>query len=217
MRHKLLLLPLILLIPLFLIIWNIFGLPAYLPHEKIVISVPYDFKDPPQGLIPMGETLYHPKPEVPNGHPGIDFGWNSGENHRVLSSSDGKVKSIRQGASDPGKWDVEVKSGAYLLRYKEMEGYNTDLKKGSTVAKGDLIGYVGRYCEETGNFPHCWFNLHWELASVSLLLDRWCPLSYFDPKSKSSIETLWLQVPTTDKVKSRFPEICSGDYKGKEE
>ncbi len=46
---------------------------SYLPHQKITIRVPYEFSGVPDSMIPMGETINHPKPQVPNGHPGIDF------------------------------------------------------------------------------------------------------------------------------------------------
>src|SRR5438477_8195815 len=102
---------------------------AYLPHQKVVISVPFDKNDPPTGMIPMGETINHPKPQVPNGHPGIDFSWDHPA--RILSSSDGSVTYIKLGASEPNFWDVEVRSGVYLLRYKELKDYNHDLHSGS--------------------------------------------------------------------------------------
>lgn len=105
-------------IPVFAItmalLWVLVWPPAYLPHEKIVISVPYRLSDIPDGMIPMGETLYHPN--APNGHPGIDFGWDNGESHDVISSSDGKVVRIDQNSSNLGKWDVEVESGSYIIK-----------------------------------------------------------------------------------------------------
>lgn len=195
------------------LLWVLVWPPAYLPHEKIVISVPYRMSDVPDGMIPMGETLYHPKPNVPNGHPGIDFGWQNGQNHDVISSSNGKILSVSQNISGPGKWDVEIESGAYILRYKEMDDYNPELKKSAKINKGELVGHVGRYCDS----GHCWFNLHWELASRSVLRDRFCPVTYLDTESRLSIESLWKSVPSNNKVKSQFPEICSGDYSNKTE
>lgn len=85
--------------------------------------MPYEFSDVPDGMIPMGETINHPKPQVPNGHPGINFQYNGSKSHNVVASANGTTTSITKGASNTGKWDVEVKSGFYLLRYKEMEDY----------------------------------------------------------------------------------------------
>jgi len=194
-------------------VFLIFRPDAYLPHQKIIISVPFEKTDLPINLIPMGETINHPKPQVPNGHPGIDFQWH--HNSNILSSSDGQVSSIKLGSSNPGKWDVEVRSGLYLLRYKELEDYNSDLKIGSKVKKDDLIGHPGAY-----NFPDhpgTEYQIHWELASISLVLDRWCPMIYFDEESRKIMEKIWENVSADDKIKKQFPYICSGDYYKKEE
>lgn len=188
---------------------------AFLPHERIVIGVPYRESDRPTGMIPMGETLYHPKPAAPRGHPGIDFGWDGNGTHDIISSSDGVVVSLAYGASGPETWDVVVRTGVYHLVYKELE--ETSVAKGDRVVQGDLIGHPGHFCDDDPAHgpPHCWYNMHWELASMSPILDRFCPVTYLDPASRASLEELWASVPATDRVKSQFPDICSGDYAGR--
>lgn len=199
--------------------WVFLQPQAFLPHARIVIGLPYEANDAPSGMIPMGETLYHPKPQVPHGHPGIDFGWQNGTSHAMIAAHDALVTRIEEGASEPGKWDVELRSGVYLLRYKEMEDVAPGLRVGSALRQGDLVGHAGHYCDQSGpaGAEHCWFNVHWELASVSLLRDRFCPQTYFDPASRAAIDALWASVPASDKVKAQFPEMCSGDYAGKAE
>lgn len=186
--------------------------PAFLPHQRITISIPFDKKDPPQNLIPMGETIAHPKPQVPNGHPGIDIQWDHSTN--ILSSSDGEVSSIKQTPEHFNNWDLEVSSGVYRLRYKEMQDYNQDLKVGSKVKKGDFIGHPGHFTF-TDSPGH--YQIHWEFASASLILDRWCPMNYFDAESKKIMEEAWDKIPADNQFKEKFPYICSGDYFGKEE
>ena len=186
--------------------WVMFRPDSYLPHQRITIAVPFSSDNPPSWLIPMGETINHPKPQVPKGHPGIDFAWPPGEAARVLSSSDGVVSSIKQGASEGNLWDVEVKNGYYLLRYKELKDYNHALKKGSSVKTGDYIGMPGTIAN----------GFHWEFASASLLRDRFCPVTYFDPASLALINRIWAQTPN-DQMKQQFPYICSGDYYGVED
>src|SRR5438105_15039873 len=100
----------------FFVLFIIVGVQTHLPHKKIIIRVPYEFSDVPDSMIPMGETINHPKPRVPNGHPGIDFQYNGSKLHYVIASADGTVTSIKKGASNPGKWDVEIGNGFYLLR-----------------------------------------------------------------------------------------------------
>ncbi|MHB8604391.1 MAG: hypothetical protein ACYDCK_03965 [Thermoplasmatota archaeon] len=187
--------------------------PAFFPHDRIVISLPFEANDTPSYMIPMGETIYHPKPQVPHGHPGVDFQWANGTSHALLAVADGVFWSAKLGASEPGKWDIEVKSGEYLVRYKELDDYNASLHFPSHVAKGQIIAHAGHYCDP----QHCWFNVHWELASMSTLQDRWCPVTYFDDASRAAIERVWANVPANDTVKSRFPDICSGDYTAKSE
>lgn len=216
-RNVLLLLGLIILLAAGFFGWFLSYPPAYLPHQRIIIRLPYDPEDVPTGVMPMGETIYHSKPQNPSGHPGIDFGWEDGERHAILSASSGKVRSITIGASDPGKYDVEVSNGVYLLRYRELEDATPGMSVGQKVEPGELIGHAGFYCDNTGpdGTQHCWSNIHWELASRSVILDRWCPLPYFDQASRQSLEELWQKIPATNKVKSQFPDICSGDYAGK--
>jgi hypothetical protein len=190
-----------------------------LPHKKIAIRVPYEFADVPDSMIPMGETINHPKPQVPHGHPGIDFQYEGSKLHNVVASADGTVNSIKKGASNPGKWDVEIGNGFYLLRYKEMEDYNPAFRPGYKVKEGDFIGHFGIYQEKDGIVHE---QIHWELASTALLRDRFCPLTYFDSQSFKSIDELWAKVPSQSDqnmivMKSRFPYICSGDYYGKTE
>lgn len=178
---------------------------TYLPHKRIVIAVPFTADNAPSTLIPMGETIEHPKPQTPKGHPGIDFAWEPGVAGRVTSSSDGTVSGIKLGGSHAELWDVEVSSGPYLLRYKELKVYNQELKRGTKVKIGDYIGTPGTLA---GGF-------HWEFASQSLARDRFCPMTYFDPASKQLIEKIWDQTPVDAMkgMKRQFPDICSGDYK----
>ncbi len=199
------------------ILFFVVGVQTYLPHKKIIIRVPYEFSDMPDSMIPMGETINHPKPQVPHGHPGIDFQYNDNKLHNVVASANGTVISITKGASNPGKWDVEIWNGFYLLRYKEMEDYNPAFHWGYKVKAGDFIGHFGIYKEQSDGQVH--EQIHWELASISLIGDRFCPLTYFDAQSLESITSLWAKVPpeANQNMKARFPDICSGDYYGKEE
>lgn len=195
------------------IAWGFVQPMSFLPHARIVIGVPYRMTDLPDNIIPMGETVYHPKPQNPTGHPGIDFQWNSGERHDVIASAEGVVTNISEGTSDGRGWDVETENGMYLLRYKELDDVASGLRVGDAIRKGDLVGHVGRYCD---SYQYCWFNLHWEFASVSLLRDRFCPVTYFDAVSYESITKLWASIPLDAEqgIKAKFPDICSGDYVG---
>ncbi len=172
---------------------------AYLPHPHIVIAVPFDQNELPTSLIPMGETINHPLASNPGGHPGIDFIWSHPS--KVLSSSAGYISQITFGISDPGTWDIEVRSDHYLLRYKELADYNRTLKTGAKVVVGTSLGTT-----------HGVF--HWELVSASPIRGRLCPIAYFDPASRRIIEQIWEQTRPEDNghMKQQFPDICSGAY-----
>ena len=87
---------------------------AYFPHQKIQIILPFAAQyDSVTSLIPMGETIYHPKPQVPNGHPSIDFV--SQQSYPFIAAADGKVNKIIMGGSSDGA-DVVVGSGDYYNR-----------------------------------------------------------------------------------------------------
>ncbi len=175
-------------------------------EERIVLSVPFAAGDRPFGLIPMGETVYHPKPDNPEGHPGIDFLWD----HRatIVASAPGAVAYLEAGYW-PGTWDVVVRTGKYLIGYTEMESYNPTLRVGTEVDAGSFIGYPGP--------SHNRWMIHWEFGyDVGFRYpDRLCPMTYFDEASRALMEQVW--AGTEWEYKPQFPEICSGDFYGKDE
>lgn len=186
---------------------------AFLPHDPIVLGLPYSVSDPPDGLIPMGETIHHP--DAPRGHPGIDLGWDDADAHLVLAAHGGKVTRVQQEEATGG-WTVEVRSGVFVLVHRGLEALAPGVERGARLARGDAVGEAERFCDRSGpdGREHCWSNVHWELASVSPILDRWCPVTYFDEPSRDAIESLWRALPDS-RMKTEFPEICSGPYAGR--
>lgn len=197
---------------LFLILFVRFFLIKYFPHERISISLPFAEADDDLLFInPMGETDNHPKPANPHGHPGLDFAWN----HKVslIASVAGRVTRISKHKGGPQAdttMDVEVVTGIYAVRYTEIEP-RPGLKAGQRVNKGDIIGYPGAYMSAKGLN----YSTHWELDYNTPVFDRLCPLTYFDIKSLVRINAIWKKVGDTHN--GRFSEVCSGDYKSKDE
>ncbi len=221
MKHKKLLLGLgIPLVVLIIVFTWFFDVPALLPHPRIVLALPYHLSDTPSGMIPMGETIFHPKPRVPHGHPGIDFNWDNGSHHEIIAAAAGTISKIQTVTkTTPTTYDIEVVSGAYAVRYKELSQAAPGLHAGQKLNIGDLIGYAGHNCDPQPENPHCWENIHWEFSSRSLLKDRYCPVTYFSTEARQAIETLWANQKPEDfrDIKKHFPDICSGDYEGKTE
>src|SRR3989344_3488743 len=79
-------------------------------QEKIIISLPYAPSQPTSSIVPMGETIFHPKPQNPEGHPGIDFQWNLGKPIDIIACINGKIiqggkVSLGQRIGEPGKFN----------------------------------------------------------------------------------------------------------------
>lgn len=177
---------------------------SYWPHKRLVIRAPFDLNDPPSTLIPMGEKVYHP--DAPSGHPGIDFQWDH-KDVNILASADGKISSIKQTPEHFNNWDIEISSWPYVIRYKELQDYDSSLKKGSPVKAGQLLGHPTH--PDDGETTRG-IQLHWEFASASLIRDRFCPMTYFDEASRQVIETVWAK--STWQHKNQYPNLCNDDY-----
>lgn len=192
---------------------------CFLPHRHISIGLPIrPADDASTYLIPMGEKIAHNASNgTPNGHPGLDFGgWNRSVD--IVSVSDGWVASIHK--INKGTTTVTVYSGFYKITYQELNDAASSLHFLSRVKKGDLIGRTGYYRPNLDEKPKTDFpspQLHWDFASASMAIDRLCPTNYFDADARERIETIWAKVPVNDQFKSRYPEICNGIYKDKEE
>lgn len=197
-------LPLILAL---VVVLSFLRLDAFLPHDKVSIILPFDQQyDKSTRIIPMGETIHHPKSESPKGHPGIDFG--SQESYPFIAAMDGKISKIEyvEGAGN----NITLNNGAYNVVYAEMDHKNTYVAKGQKVKQGDKIALP--YPKEDGGNKH--YSVHWEFASISVIRDRFCPNSYFTDDSRQRIDAIWERVKKEDnsEMTKQFPHICSGDY-----
>jgi len=211
-------------------IFCVFMLPIsfYLPHQKPVIILPFDPQyDSNCALMPMGEKIAHP--DAPSGHPGIDFGFSEvTKNVPYIASMDGTISKIKiypnrelkgQGGKEPlsiNEADVVIRNGPYQTVYSEMDADSLPayIKRGAKISQGDFIGY-GNFT--TGVKPGTKREMiHWEFGSISPLIDRFCPLTYFTVESETRIEKIWVQTDWPE-MKALYPNICNGDYDGKAE
>lgn len=189
----------------------------FLPHKHIEIGLPIKPEDDATtSLIPMGEKIAHNASNgTPDGHPGLDFGgWNNETD--IISVADGLITRIIK--IKTGTITVEIQSGYYRAVYQELNSIEPDLHLFSKVKKGQLIGRTDYYRainNEKKEFPSS--QLHWDFGSSSLLIDRLCPLNYFDADARRRIEAIWAKVPSNDQFKSQYPEICNGVFKDKED
>lgn len=213
MKKTVKILGVVILVVVLFFAWKLyFRFLPFVPHERITISLPFVKEDDDLIFInPMGETDHH---DPPHGHPGLDFGWNHPA--PLIAVAAGKVTKIEEhppgGFGETEKtYDVEVVSGVYAVRYKEISP-DPNLKVGMFLNKGDIIGRGGKY-ERQGGLG-VYYSTHWEFDYDTFLIDRLCPLTYFDKDSLLRINSIWEKVGDT--FSGRFPKICSGYYDGKD-
>lgn len=185
-----------------------YGKNPLIKHKRITITLPYDTAHEATHLIPMGETIEH---NFPGGHPGIDFQWV----HAVplIAVADGTITNISN-ADDKGETVqyVTLTMGEYAATYKELD--TVAVTKGQSVKQGDTMGTP--HCHSQDGHKGC--QVHWEFAYASFLVhlsgapDRLCPLTYFDADALLRVKTLWDSIPSSDRFKKDFPDICSNVY-----
>ncbi len=195
----------VLAIVVLIVLPRIFGGGDRSSIEKITIGLPFDKNDPPGQYIPMGETLEHPKPDNPKGHPGIDLLWHD-ETGQVLGTlvaiADGEITSIYKWEEgiDAGEWDISIRHGDWMSTIGHFKEYDQSLSEGSTVTKGQYLGKGSNAHFEFGYWRH-----------DPRHPDRVCPLTYFDEESRKIFEA----IPMMDKyIEAGYTEFCDGDYKG---
>jgi murein DD-endopeptidase MepM/ murein hydrolase activator NlpD len=108
----------------------------------------------------------HPIYKVKKMHPGIDFAASIGT--PIYATADGTIAEVSVKFSGYGKM-VEIEHGfGYRTRYAHMHDFA--VRRGQTVKRGDLIGYVGNTGLSTA--PH----LHYEVFINGGQVD---PVHYF--------------------------------------
>ena len=121
--------------------------------RKTFLRSPLEFS-----RITSGFSLarFHPILQQWRAHKGIDYGAPVGT--RIKSTADGVVEFVgNQGGY--GRVVILHHQGSYTTLYGHLSAFAAGLKKGSRIAQGDIIGYVGSSGWATG--PH----LHYEFRS----------------------------------------------------
>ena len=190
------------------------------PTSTPVLSLPFDPADKPDALIPMGETIYHA--DAVDGHPGIDFQWDTDEEILITASMDASIVDIRKTESN-GTYMVVTKSDdGWGVDYCGLDEVSPDLKVGDTIQIGDFIGRPND--EGIGKMGLHYKNFHWQFGYYDVTQPdihqagtepRLCPMIYFDNNSRALIEQIWAETDSPT-IRENAPEICSGGYKGRD-
>ena len=102
---------------------------------------------------PFGER-FHPILKYRIFHKGVDLA--APKNTPIMAAADGKIDLLgRKGGY--GKYISIQHANGWKTAYAHLNGYRKDLKVGSYVRRGEVIGYVGNTGRSTG--PHLHFEV----------------------------------------------------------
>lgn len=137
--------------------------------EKLYAAIPAIQPIANKQLIALSSGFgmrMHPVYKVKKMHTGIDFAATIGT--PVYATADGTVSRVDEKTTGYGKMIVINHGFGYTTRYAHLHGFA--VKKGESVKRGDLIGYVGSTGLTTAP------NLHYEVLINKRQVD---PVHYF--------------------------------------
>lgn len=136
--------------------------------RKAFLRSPLEFSRITSGFT---AARLHPILQQWRAHRGVDYGAPIGT--RIKSTADGVVDFVgNQGGY--GRVVVLRHQGKYSTLYGHLSGFAAGIKKGTRIAQGDVIGYVGTSGWSTG--PH----LHYEFRVNGVHQN---PLAYSQPSA----------------------------------
>ncbi len=91
------------------------------------------------------------------GHKGIDIA-GLGRGGKIYASNNGTIEKISYDARGYGNYVVINHNNGYWTLYGHMQNWADNLKLGQTVARGQVIGYIGSTGKSTG--AHLHFEVH---------------------------------------------------------
>lgn len=97
---------------------------------------------------------YHPIYKIKMFHYGMDFTAPIGT--KVYATGDGVVRDVETVGGGYGKWILIDHGFGFQTLYAHLNGFN--VKKGDSVKRGNVIGFVGNSGTSTG--PHLHYEVH---------------------------------------------------------
>ncbi len=127
----------------------------------------------------------HPILRIRRPHYGVDYAVSKGT--PIISIGDGKV--IMKGWTSGGGNTLKIKhNGTYTTGYMHMNGYAKGISVGSSVQRGEVIGYVGMTGLSTG--PHLDFRIWQNGKPVDPLKVESPPVEPLNPKMKPAFDSI---------------------------
>ncbi|MBL8488585.1 MAG: M23 family metallopeptidase [Rhodocyclaceae bacterium] len=122
--------------------------------RKAFLRSPLEFSRITSGFT---SARFHPVLQTWRAHKGIDYGAPVGT--RVKATGDGTVEFVgNQGGY--GKVVILRHQGRYTTLYGHLSGFASGLRKGSRIAQGDVIGFVGATGLASGPHLHYEFRIN---------------------------------------------------------
>jgi|GEM_PF-2036964 len=209
------------------------ALPTAKPIQDLdfQMSLPFKTGQEPLGMMPMGETILHPAtPDIPNGHPGIDFQWLS--RTELIAAANGEVAEIRISYPHGSLlYSVLVISGDFVVAYDVVDIYsvNPDLSVGNKVVSGQVMGYAPYVDSNEGRVSTHWAFGKWTPGSdkpnpegvvEKIRVNYLCPVPYISEAERARLFRVWdaAKYPNAGEFKGAelrelFPDVCNGPYK----
>ena len=131
-----------------------------IPAIQPVINTKLTLLTAPYGM------LIHPFYKSLVSHQGVDYTVPVGS--RVFATADGKVKEVKTSKTTSGRYIIIDHGSGYETQYSHLS--RIDVKKGSKVKRGDIIGLTGN--SGLSLSPH----LHYEVKFNGMRVD---PIHYF--------------------------------------
>ncbi len=133
----------------------------------------------------FNRNRFHPVLNVRRPHIGVDYAAATGTPVRATSDGTVQVRGVQGGYGNL----VQIRhASGYMTRYAHLNGFATDIRVGSRVRQGQVIGYVGMTGLATG--PHLHYELH---------------------RNGNPVDPLNIDIPSGDPIPPEYMERWSGE------
>ncbi|MFA7242139.1 MAG: peptidoglycan DD-metalloendopeptidase family protein [Sulfuricellaceae bacterium] len=158
--------------------------------RKAFLRSPLEFSRVTSGFT---TSRFHPVLNTWRAHKGVDYGAPIGT--RIRSVADGTIEFAgRQGGY--GNLLIVRHQGIYSTAYGHLNGFAPGIRKGTRVAQGDILGYVGQTGLASGPHLHYEFRVrNQQVNPLAVTLPTTQPLDTAQlPRFKASTEPLRAQI-----------------------
>ena len=125
------------------------------------MGLPFEKSSPPDGIMPMGETVNHSNT---GGHGGLDSQWAG--NPAIVAVASGEIIDLVAHQHQSTKVDgyhLSVITDKYIVNYTQLGEVNPALKPGDVVEMGDFLGHPSPV--ELG---HNTRMIHWDFGTYDI-------------------------------------------------